>query len=295
MSIDSETMVDAKAPDSDAPPSIRRSKESQICGSKESRAGQSMHLAASLLSATLLLIAAALTGGGVWLLRSHASHWLAPAAFVIAVFFFICGAVVPLGVIRENSFQTDEEKSCESDCEDLWWALKGIGDHTLTGLAWVNFKQLRMFTVIAQRQARMSYYASLVAAAISLLVLTSGAAVAIGLPATAAKVTAGALATAGTVLSGFLVKTFLKAYQMASRQMSYYYGQPLVHCYLLHAEWLTREARKYFGDEAGLYLWHEVIDASIKASASAQKHLLTMQECESMRRGKGSPHPQRES
>jgi hypothetical protein len=108
VSIDSETMVDAKAPDSDAPPSIRRSKESQICGTKESPAGQSMRLAASLLSATLLLIAAALTGGGVWLLRSHASHWLAPAAFVIGVFFFIYGAVVPLGVIRENSFQTDE-------------------------------------------------------------------------------------------------------------------------------------------------------------------------------------------
>jgi hypothetical protein len=292
VSIGSETMVDARVPDSDAPPSIRRSKERQTCGTNEGQAGWSMYLAASLLSATLLLIAAALTKGGVWLLRSHASHWLAPAAFVTGVFFFICGAVVPLGVIRENGFQAEEQKSCESDCEDLWWALKGIGDHTLTGLAWVNFRQLRMFTVIAQRQARMSYYASLVAAAISLLVLTSGAAVAIGLPATSAKVAAGALATAGTALSGFLVKTFLRAYQMASRQMSYYYGQPLVHCYLLHAEWLTREARKHFGDEAGLPLWHEVINASIKASASAQKHLLSMQECESKRQSKGSAGPQ---
>lgn len=285
-------MVDARVPDSDAPPSIRRSNERQICGTDKSRAGWSMYLAASLLSATLLLIAAALTKGGVWLLRSHASHWLAPAAFVTGVFFFICGAVVPLGVIRENGFQAEEQKSCESDCEDLWWALKGIGDHTLTGLAWVNFRQLRMFTVIAQRQARMSYYASLVAAAISLLVLTSGAAVAIGLPATSAKVAAGALAAAGTALSGFLVKTFLRAYQMASRQMSYYYGQPLVHCYLLHAEWLTRETSKHFGDEAGLPLWREVINASIKASASAQKHLLSMQECESKRQSKGSADPQ---
>jgi hypothetical protein len=284
--------MDARAPDSDAPPSTRRFEESQLCGSNEGRAGQRMHLAASLLSATLLLIAAALTGGGVWLLRSHASDWLAPAAFVTGVFFFICGAVVPLGIIRENGVQTEEKKNCESDCEDLWWALKGIGDHTLTGLAWVNFRQLRMFTVIAQRQARMSYYASLVAAAISLLVLTSGAAVAIGLPATSAKVTAGALATAGTVLSGFLVKTFLRAYQMASRQMSYYYGQPLVHCYLLHAEWLAREARKNFGDGAGLSLWREVVDASIKASASAQEHLLSMQECESKRQSKASGSPQ---
>jgi Cyanobacterial TRADD-N associated 2-Transmembrane domain len=292
MSVGSETMVDARDPDSDVPPSIRPSKERQICDTDPSGAGRSMHLAAGWLSATLLLIAAALTGGGVWLLRSHASHWLAPAAFVTGVFFFICGALVPLGVIRENGFQTEEKKNCESACEDLWWALKAIGDHTLTGLAWVNFRQLRMFTVIAQRQARMSYYASLVAAAISLLVLTSGAAVAIGLPATSAKIAAGALATAGTVLSGFLVKTFLRAYQMASRQMSYYYGQPLVHCYLLHAEWLTREAHKHFGDEAGLSLWREVVDGAIKASASAQQHLLSMQECESKRHGKGSARPQ---
>jgi hypothetical protein len=123
----------------------------------------------------------------------------------------------------------------------------------------------------------MSYYASLVAAAISLLVLTSGAAVAIGLPATAAKVTAGVLATTGTVLSGFLVKTFLRAYQMASRQMSYYYGQPLVHCYLLHAQWLAGEARERFGDKAGFSLWQEVVGASIKAGADAQGHLLSMQ------------------
>jgi hypothetical protein len=80
--------------------------------------------------------------------------------------------MVPLGVIRESSLQTQERKKCDDDCEDLYWALGKIGDHTLKGLASVNFKQLRVFTVIAQRQARMSYYASLVAAAVSLLVLT---------------------------------------------------------------------------------------------------------------------------
>jgi hypothetical protein len=145
-------------------------------------------------------------------------------------------------------------------------------------LAWFNLKQLRTFTAIAQRQTRMSYYASITAAAVAFLVLTSGAAVAICLPTTAAKITAGTLATVGTVLSGFLAKTFLRAYQMASRQMSYYYGQPLVHCYLLHAEWLALETGERFGGEAELHLWHEVINASIKASAHAQDHLLSMQD-----------------
>jgi hypothetical protein len=42
-------------------------------------------------------------------------------------------------------------------------------------LAWFNLKQLRTFTAIAQRQTRMSYYASITAAAVAFLVLTSGA------------------------------------------------------------------------------------------------------------------------
>jgi len=255
---DHELTVKADVLGEDVPPSIACLKERQTAEGRPVAA-------ATLLPASLLIIAVAATAGGVSLLRSPGSSWLAPAAFVTGSFFFIASAVVLLGVIRERSLETEEKRACERDCVDLYWALNGIEDRTLKGLAWVNFKQLRAFTGIAQRQARMSYYASLAAAAISLLVLTTGAAVAIGLPVTTAKVTAGALAAAGTVLSGFLVKTFLKAYQMASRQMSYYYGQPLVHCYLLHAEWLASEARQQFGDKEGLSLLQEVIDASIKA------------------------------
>jgi hypothetical protein len=85
------------------------------------------------------------------------------------------------------------------------------------------------------------------------------------------------VATAGTALSSFLARTFLSAYQMASRQMIYYYGQPLVHCHLLNAERLAREAGRTLGKGAELTLWQEVITASIKASADAQEHLSSMQ------------------
>ena len=249
-----------------------------------------MAAAAGLLSAALLLVAMAATVGGASLLRSHASGWLVPAAFVTGAFFFISSVVVPLGVLRESGIDAHEKENCRKDCEDLLWALEGIGDGTLKRLAWINFRQLRAFTAIAQKQARMSYYASLGAAAISFLTLASGAAVAIGLSATTAKVAVGALATAGSVLSGFLVKVFLESYQMASRQMSYYYGQPLVHCYLMHAQWLASEAREHSGDEAEFGLWQKVVDASIKASANAQDHLLSMQEPDPARRGAGSAH-----
>ena len=283
MSGDNEITVEAKAQFSDIPPSLE-GPDNKIRRSKRVAA------AAGLLSAALLLVAVAATLGGASLLRSHVSGWLVPAAFVTGAFFFISSVVVPLGVLRESGIDVHEKENCRKDCEDLLWALEGIGDGTLKRLAWINFRQLRAFTVIAQKQARMSYYASLGAAAISFLTLASGAAVAIGLSAATAKVAVGALATAGSVLSGFLVKVFLESYQMASRQMSYYYGQPLVHCYLMHAQWLASEAREHSGDEAEFGLWQKVVDASIKASANAQDHLLSMQESDPARRGAGSAH-----
>jgi hypothetical protein len=278
-------MAEAEAQCPDVPPSLKD--PDKVQRSKRVAA------AAGLLAAVLLLVAVAATVGGCSLLRSHASGWLVPAAFVTGAFFFISSVVVPLGVLRESSIEAHEKENCSNDCKDLLWALCGIRDQTLKGLAWINFKQLGTFSVIAQKQARMSYYASLVAASISLLTLVSGAAVAIGLPAPTAKLTVSALATVGSVLSGFLAKTFLGSYQMASRQMSYYYGQPLVHCYLLHAQWLASEAHGHSGDKTELSLWEKVVDASITASASAQAHLLSMQEPDPARRGAGSARPRK--
>jgi len=229
------------------------------------------------LALSLLAVGVATTAGGIWLIHSHADSSLSPAAFVAGPFFLISGAAAQLGISRERRLEKVEDESCENDCRDLYWTLDQIGDRTLKGLAWVNYKQLRTFIKIAQRQARVSFYTSLVAAAAGLLVLTSITAVAIGLPTTSGKIIAGLLAAAGSALSGYLTSTFLTSYQMASRQMSYYYGQPLVHCYLLLADWLAAEGRREFGEEEGRVLLREVIDACVKAADDAQDHLLSMQ------------------
>lgn len=231
--------------------------------------------AATLLGLVLFLIAGATAVGG-WRYRSSGganSAWLAPVGFVASGFFLIASVGLPLGLLRESSLKEEEEWKCERDCNQLDAALAEIGNKTLRGLAQANFRQMRTFTVIAQRQARMSYYASLAASVISLFVLITGAAAANGLTATPAKITAGSLAAAGAALSGFLAKIFLGAYSMASRQMSYYYGQPLVHCYLLHAEWLASVEAP--GNDA---LWQKIIEASLHAAASAQNHLLDLQD-----------------
>lgn len=238
-----------------------------------------------LLSLILLIVAAAACYGGALLLKSHTYSYLAPAAFIAAAFFLLSAGVVSIVMFREGCLEEDQEKKCQRDCDDLAKALDHIPNPILSGLAKTNFRQMRMFTVIALRQARMSYYASLIAASIALFVLAAGGAATVGLVSTPAKVTAGSvtavtaggLTAVGVALSGFLATTFLKTYEMAARQMSYYYGQPLVHCYLLHSEWLTLMLTKYPEWRKEINLWKEVIDAAIQASNNAQDHLLKMQ------------------
>jgi hypothetical protein len=269
-------------------------RESDLCDwdIPEWNPSESSRKSPSWAALSLFIVSVAAAVGGVFLTRSHTNGQLAPAAFVISSFCFIAAFVVQGGIIRERSIRAEDDHECQYNCQLLREALNHIKeDCTLKGLAYVNFRQMRVFTVIAQRQARMSYYASVTAAAISLLVLLSGVAVTYGFIGTSAKITAACLTAAGSALSGFLAATFMKTYAMASRQMSYYYGQPLVHCYLLHAEWLASIANKHVGERSEFHLWNEVIKASIQASANAQEHLLSLQEAYSAesRRRKGAP------
>jgi hypothetical protein len=240
--------------------------------------GNGMARAALALALVLLLVAAAAVTTG-FLTNGR----LAPPAFVMSAFFFIAAVAIPLGMIREGRLEKEESENCQRDCRAFRRALGQMNQAALAGLALANFKQMRVFTVIAQRQARMAYYASLIGAAVSLLVLVAGASVAISVPSTGSKIAAGSLAVVGSALSSFLARTFLRAYEMTSRQMSYYYGQPLVHCYLLHAEWLTLMSGETLGKEVEAELLRKVVDASIQAGANAQDHLLGLHELESRR------------
>jgi hypothetical protein len=230
------------------------------------------------LSPVLLVIAAAASYAGVRAAQTHTYTDLGPAAFIAAAFFLVSGVTAPVAILREGRIEEEEDKRCNRECDELDEALDKISDRVLRGLAKSNFKQMKIFTVIALRQARMSYYMSIVAASVALLVLVSGGTVTVVLPGTSAKVAAASLTALGATLGGFVSTTFLKTYWMASRQMSYYYGQPLVHCYLLHAEWLALMLDEHPHRKEDINLWQRILEASIQAGENAQTHLLNMQE-----------------
>ena len=200
---------------------------------------------------------------------------LAPTALVATALFLLCCIAVPGLVSRELRTRRTEEFQSTAHCRQMADALDNVDNKTLAGLARVNFTQMSQFVTIAQKQARLSFYASLTAASVGLVVLGTGTAAAAGVGMASAKIAAGVLTAGGAVLSGFLTRTFVRTYTMSSRQLSYYYGQPLVHCYLLHAVWLASEAFK--GVPTDDATRSKLIDAALDASRTAQTHLLTMQ------------------
>ncbi len=239
------------------------------------RRGRTAHekhvIALSVVPFLALTVSA--TVGGLFLVQSESR--LAPAAFTLAASSLLSCVVVPALLAREIRMRKDEEDQSNSHCAQMGKALEHLENRTLAGLANVNFTQMSQFVAIAQKQARMSYYASLVAASVGFLALVTGTAASAGVGMPSAKITAAILTAAGAVLSGFLTRTFVRTYTMSSRQLSYYYGQPLVHCYLLHAVWLASEAFNRFPTDNETR--DKLIDAALAASHTAQTHLLTMQ------------------
>lgn len=223
-------------------------------------------------------------GYGVWT-TSRAS--LALPIFALSALFLVAGVGVPALAGRERCLRHDEREWCTELRSDLSKALTDV-DNPLRGLAELNFHQMRVFTTEAIRQARRAAYACFAAAWVSLVVLVLGAAGAMIAEGVDARISATVLAAIGACLSTFITHVFVKSYLVAARQMSYYYGQPLVHCYLLNAE---RLANSFGSDSGGRQRWQlvqQVMSASLDAGRSAQKHLLQLQV-------DAGPHPAPES
>src|ERR1700748_1286675 len=126
MSTQRDVTFQARASCSGDPPSLGDFKEQST--------PKKVPWSARLLSVTLFVVAGAAAAGGRLALMSHASSWLALAAFMSSGFFLISGVVVPLGIIRERNFEIRAEEECHQESKDLNWALCDIEDHTLKGL-----------------------------------------------------------------------------------------------------------------------------------------------------------------
>jgi hypothetical protein len=128
------------------------------------------------------------------------------------------------------------------------------------------------FVTVALGQAKAAYIFCAISASATLLVLLAGTTTLIAASTTSTQITVGVVSVAGAALSGYLSVTFMQTYKLASEHMGYYYGQPLVHCYLLHAEWLAKRAG-HGSHELYVELQRQLLKATLGASRNAQEQL----------------------
>ncbi|TQS46086.1 TRADD-N-associated membrane domain-containing protein [Cryptosporangium phraense] len=223
----------------------------------------------------LALVGVALGVGGAVVL-APGRDGIAPAlpAWAGAAAFLAAAVVVwNLLTVRERT-RAERLKERQRSCKQLLAMFEGGVDETVRRLVAFNFQEMDRFVTIALTQAQFSFLASVVAGAAALLVLLGGTTGVLLSDSAATGISTAVLSAVGSMLSGFVSVTFLRTYQMATRQMSYYYGQPLVHCYLLHAEWLAQR----FDLESSVK--DRLVDATLDASRAAQRHLLDAQRAE---------------
>jgi hypothetical protein len=196
---------------------------------------------------------------------------------IVAAFFLIAAVGVPWIMHRQEEIRERQWRESRSECRRLASIAHRIKDEALGELVSFNFRMMERFITVAIDQARSAYNACTVAATAALLVLLVGATAVVTIGNATAQITAGVLTAIGAALSSYHSITFLRTFQMTSKQMSYYYGQPLVHCYLLHAEWLGERFEEDADPENRWKIRHQLIRATLEASQNAQRHLLDLQ------------------
>jgi hypothetical protein len=196
---------------------------------------------------------------------------------IVAGFLVIAAVVLPVLVLGLHRARKRRWESRQRECRELAAIADTINDPALGHLISFNFRLMDRFAAVAIEQARASYLACSVAGTAALLVLLAGATTVLTVHGMTGQIIAGTLTAVGAALSSYLSVTFLRTFQMTSKQMSYYYGQPLVHCYLLHAEWLGKRFEEDADPTNRWKIRHQLIHAVLDASRNAQDHLLDLQ------------------
>jgi hypothetical protein len=228
------------------------------------------------VAAVLVLASAGLAAASFRIDREAFGVPLA-SMLVVSAFLLVAAVVVPIVIFALHRARQRRWERRERECRELAHIAKTIKDPALGDLVTFNFRLMDRFVAVAITQSRTSYLACLGAATAGLLVLLVGATTALTVHGLANQITASALTAVGVGVGSYLSVSFLRPFEMTSKQMSYYYGQPLVHCYLLHAEWLGERFEEDADPANRWKVRHELIRAALSAGQSAQDHLLDLQ------------------
>jgi len=73
-------------------------------------------------------------------------------------------------------------------------------------------------------------------------------------------------------LASYISRVFLKTYRICVQQLSYYYGQPHVNCYMLHVELLAND----LDDSVSTVARTAILGTILNAAERAQQQILVL-------------------
>jgi hypothetical protein len=205
----------------------------------------------------------------------------------LAVLLFLVALVSPFLVVALHRARARHDELSQAEFESIDHAAESINDKALGRLVSFNFRLMDRFNTVALGQAKAAYVFCAGSATAALLVLLAGTTTLMAPKPLSEQITVGVLSGAGAALSGYISITFMKTFKAASRHMEYYYGQPLVHCYLLHAEWLAERAGIRDPDLSS-ELFQQLMNDTLGAGKNAQIQLSDLLK---LPRLQGRPYP----
>ncbi|MEW1635279.1 hypothetical protein AB0469_14490 [Streptomyces sp. NPDC093801] len=150
-----------------------------------------------------------------------------------AVVLLLAIAFVAALVVRERAkaaVRREERERLENAAEHLQEKME------LASLVNFNRILLERYHGIATKQANKSFYSSIAAMIVGLLVLVVAFIASMHFNALGERIFIGSLALVSTAFVGYLSKTFMVVYDRSLQQLNQYFNQPVLNQYFLSAE-----------------------------------------------------------
>ena len=200
---------------------------------------------------------------------SHGARILLGLGFALAGFLsFVVAISIP--PIRRARKELRKREALAR--ERARQAMEEISDATdLSALLVANRKQMDAYDDLARLQAKESFRNSQAAIALGLFALLVGGLVALLASDTTSKITTATLTGLAAALSGYIGRTFLRVYERAQQQLTFFFQQPLVNSYILGAERLIQDMENEHKDKEVSRIVSHVMEVLIQLPATWQE------------------------
>lgn len=158
----------------------------------------------------------------------------------------------------EERQRDDAQANVDAAAEDV------LREDSLLALLRLNREQMKQYHLVSLQQASGAYRMSQAAMSAGLAVLVVGGGLAVTvLRESVDKITIAVLTGLGSAISAYIGNTYLQTYKKTLAQLNFYFRQPLVSSYYLHAERMVKDLAKDERDPVTVDLIRNIMTITI--------------------------------